>query len=180
MNTAKIARKYAKMLFNSVEFSKFEEALHQAGDVSELMKKSKEIHAALTSPLFSPGEKAKTISILAKSMKLSPSIESYLNFLTQKGAAPFLNDIILYAVDMYNEKKKKAVATVITPVRFTDALSGRLKASLKKITSKEEVDIEYVHDPSLLGGFVVKIGSAMYDSSLKGQLRLLKEELIKG
>jgi F-type H+-transporting ATPase subunit delta len=42
------------------------------------------------------------------------------------------------------------------------------------------VDIEYVSDPTLLGGFIVKVGSTMYDSSIKGQLRLLKDELIKG
>ena len=45
---------------------------------------------------------------------------------------------------------------------------------------EREVDIEYVMDPSLLGGILVKVGSTMYDSSVKGQLRLLKDELIKG
>ncbi len=55
----------------------------------------------------------------------------------------------------------------------------RLKASLKKMIEKD-VDIEYVLDPSLLGGVLVKVGSTMYDSSVKGQLRLLKDELIKG
>jgi len=34
-------------------------------------------------------------------------------------------------------------------------------------------------DPSLLGGILIKIGSTMYDTSIKGQLRLLKDELIK-
>jgi F0F1-type ATP synthase delta subunit len=34
-------------------------------------------------------------------------------------------------------------------------------------------------DPSLLGGVLVKIGSTMYDTSIKSQLRLLKDELIK-
>jgi F0F1-type ATP synthase delta subunit len=55
----------------------------------------------------------------------------------------------------------------------------RLKGSLKKLINKD-VDLDYVLDPSLLGGVLVKVGSTMYDSSIKGQLRLLKDELIKG
>ena len=47
-------------------------------------------------------------------------------------------------------------------------------------TTDPDVDMEYVMDPSLLGGILVKVGSTMYDSSVKGQLRLLKDELIKG
>jgi F0F1-type ATP synthase delta subunit len=45
---------------------------------------------------------------------------------------------------------------------------------------ERDVDIEFVLEPSLLGGVLVKVGSTMYDSSIKGQLRLLKDELIKG
>jgi F0F1-type ATP synthase delta subunit len=50
---------------------------------------------------------------------------------------------------------------------------------LKKLTDRD-LDIEYVMDPSLLGGIQVKVGSMIYDTSIKSQLRLLKNELIKG
>jgi F0F1-type ATP synthase delta subunit len=53
-----------------------------------------------------------------------------------------------------------------------------LKNALKNIT-KMDVEVENQVDPSLLGGFVVKVGSTIYDNSLKGQLRLLKAELMK-
>jgi F0F1-type ATP synthase delta subunit len=56
---------------------------------------------------------------------------------------------------------------------------GRLKESLKKLVDRE-IELEYVTDPSLLGGMLVKVGSTMYDGSVIGQLRLLKDELIKG
>jgi F0F1-type ATP synthase delta subunit len=51
--------------------------------------------------------------------------------------------------------------------------------SLKQITGKE-IDLEFVMDPSLLGGVRIKVGSTMYDSSIKGQLGLLRDKLIKG
>ena len=42
------------------------------------------------------------------------------------------------------------------------------------------MDIEYEVDPQLIGGLLVRVGSMMFDGSLNGQLRLLREELIKG
>ena len=51
----------------------------------------------------------------------------------------------------------------------------------KQITDFEKkVDVEYTVDPSLLGGMLIKVGSTMFDGSLKGQIRLLRDELIKG
>ena len=55
----------------------------------------------------------------------------------------------------------------------------KILTSLKKLTEKD-VEVEYLYDSNLIGGIIVKIGSKMYDSSIRGQLRLLKEELIKG
>ena len=54
-----------------------------------------------------------------------------------------------------------------------------MKSSLKEITGRD-IDIEFVIDPALLGGVRIKVGSTMYDSSIKGQLGLLRDKLIKG
>ena len=90
-----------------------------------------------------------------------------------------LSDIIRIATNLYLERKKKAKAVVMTPIAISKDRESTLKASLKKITDRD-VDLEYVIDPSLLGGILIKMGSTMYDTSIKGQLRLLKDELIKG
>jgi F0F1-type ATP synthase delta subunit len=67
----------------------------------------------------------------------------------------------------------------MSPIEISKDREGALKASLKQMMDRD-VDLEYVIDPSLLGGILVKIGSTMYDTSIRGQLRLLKDELIKG
>ena len=76
-------------------------------------------------------------------------------------------------------EKRKIKAVVMTPIEINKDYENTLKLSLKKVTDRD-IDIEYVMDPSLLGGILIKMGSTMYDTSLKGQLRLLKDELIKG
>ncbi|OGW70806.1 MAG: hypothetical protein A2484_08705 [Nitrospirae bacterium RIFOXYC2_FULL_44_7] len=90
-----------------------------------------------------------------------------------------LPEIIKIAAAIYLEKKKRAKAVVLTPIEINKDYEERLKRSLKKLTERD-VDIEVVMEPALLGGILVKVGSTMYDTSIKGQLRLLKDELIKG
>ena len=80
---------------------------------------------------------------------------------------------------LYLERKKRAKATVRTPVDTNMKYDSTIKASLKRLTGRD-IDIEYVVDPSLLGGVLIQVGSTMYDTSLKGQLRLLRDDLKKG
>ncbi|PIP71230.1 MAG: hypothetical protein COW90_01095 [Nitrospirae bacterium CG22_combo_CG10-13_8_21_14_all_44_11] len=80
---------------------------------------------------------------------------------------------------MYLEKKRRAKAVVLTSIEISKDYEERLKRSLNKLTDRD-VDIEFVMEPALLGGIIVKVGSTMYDTSIKGQLRLLRDELIKG
>ncbi len=176
---AKNAKKYARTLFQSVEIDDFEDALSQLTLFNEVMNKNKDVHASLTSPLFSAEEKAKAVDVIADILNINGQIKKYLQYIIVDGMAMMLPDIIRLSLALYNEKKQKAKATVFSPVEITADIESRLKDSLKKITSKD-IDVEYVNDPSLLGGFIVKVGSTMYDSSIKGQLRLLKDELIKG
>ncbi|MEE9524286.1 MAG: ATP synthase F1 subunit delta [Thermodesulfovibrionales bacterium] len=176
---AKNARKYARTLFQSVKIDDFEDALSQLTLFNEVMNKNRDVHSSLTSPLFSAEEKAKAVDVISDILNINEQMKKYLQYIVVCGMATVLPDILRLSLALYHEKKQKAKATVFSPVQITGDIKRRLKVSLKKITSKD-IDVEYVNDPALLGGFIVKVGSTMYDSSIKGQLRLLKDELIKG
>jgi F-type H+-transporting ATPase subunit delta len=107
------------------------------------------------------------------------AVNNLMNHLSELRAILYLPDIIRIATNLYFEKKKKAKAIVMTPIEISKDYENTIKSSLKKVTERD-VDIEYVIDPSLLGGLLIKVGSTMYDTSIKGQLRLLRDELIKG
>ncbi|NOY39659.1 MAG: ATP synthase F1 subunit delta [Nitrospirae bacterium] len=175
----KYAKKYARMLFNTTGVDLAERTISELNIVNDLMDSSKEIRNFFLSPLFGEEERQKTIESLSRKLGFTEETGKFLVFISQRKAVSVLPDIIRHFVNIYFEKKKKAKATVITPFKFNGKYEGRLITSLRKLTGRD-VDIEYLYDPELLGGIVVKVGSTMYDSSLKGQLRLLKEELIKG
>lgn len=179
MKPVKEAKKYAKTLINIVGMEGAPAALGELMVVEGLMAKSREFRSLLVNPAFSSPERAAGLDHVAKKANLSVKVVGFLAHLCEARVIVALDEIIKRATAIYLDKKKRAKAVVMSPIEVGKEFEERLKVSLKKMVDRD-VDIEFVIDPSLLGGVLVKVGSTMYDSSIKGQLRLLKDELIKG
>ncbi|MGD0283648.1 MAG: ATP synthase F1 subunit delta [Dissulfurispiraceae bacterium] len=110
---------------------------------------------------------------------MSGVASKYLKYLVEAGAIGALSEIIEAIQARYLEMKKRSKAVVTTSVQVGKDYAAQLSESLKLVTGGD-IDLEFVLDPSLLGGVTIKVGSTLYDSSIKGQLGLLKDKLIKG
>ncbi len=173
------AKKFAKIFLNIAGPDKAESAVKELSIVTETANKSKDFKGLLLGPQFTQAEKEKVIKKICGILKLSEITTKFIIYLSEKAAVWLLADIASIAAALYLESRKKAHAVVFTPAKITKETEIRLQSALKKLTEKD-VDLNVVIDPSLLGGILVRVGSTMYDSSIKGQLRLLKAELIKG
>jgi ATP synthase F1 delta subunit len=179
VSTEKNAKRYATMYLNAVGLEGAPRALEELAVVNALMEKSPDLRSLLVSPLFSDEECQAAFQVVAGRLNLSKVTVTFINFLAEQKAAGALDEVITKALAMYQEKKKKITATVITPSAIGSEYEQRLAGALGEITGRD-VSIEYRTDPSLLGGMLIQAGSTMFDGSIKGQLRLLKEELVKG
>jgi F-type H+-transporting ATPase subunit delta len=179
LKNLKEAKKYAKAFLDTVGMENAPQALAEVNAINDLMVKSKKFKNLFVSPQFTLEEREKIIKQLAARIKLSDKVLKFIMYLSELGLILNLSDIIRIATSLYLEKKKRAKAVVMTPIEIGKDHENRLMASLKKLTDRD-IDIEYIVDPSLLGGIQIKVGSTVYDTSIKGQLRLLKNELIKG
>jgi F-type H+-transporting ATPase subunit delta len=175
----KEAKKYAKTLLDMVGIEKAPQALSELNAINDLMVKNKEFKNLLANPQFTIQEREGFVKQIAGKLKISDAIIKYVLNLTELMLIIHLSEIIRIATSLYLEKKKRAKAVITTPVQISKSHEEKLLTSLKKLTERD-VDIEYVIDPSLIGGILIKVGSNMYDTSIKGQLGLLKNELIKG
>jgi len=175
----KEAKRYAKALLDTVGIENAPQALRELQMINDLMVTTEEFKNLLANPQFSLEEREAVIKQIAAKLKLSDNIVKFVVHLSEIMLILQLSEIIRIAISLYLEKKKRAKAVVMTPIEVGKDYDNRLRSSLEKLIDKS-VDIEYVIDPSLLGGVLVKVGSTMYDTSVKGQLRLLKDELIKG
>lgn len=179
MKQTKEAHKYAKALLRNVGIDEVEKTIRELAVMNDLVMKSKELKNFLVNPQFTVDERTKVLQLIAQKMGISQYTVKLILHLSEVGLILTLSDIIRIATNIYLERKKKAKAVVMTPVEIGKERESTIKSSLKKLMDRD-VDIDYVVDPSLLGGILVKIGSTMYDTSIRSQLRLLKDELIKG
>ncbi len=179
MKPAKEAKKYAKTLINVVGIDGVPQVLTELAVIENLMLKSRDFKSFLLNPAFSQSDREKALKQIAESARLSEKVVRFIMHLSEFRMVGALSEIIKIATAIYLEKKRRAKATVLTSIEISKDYEERLKRSLKKLTERD-VDIEFVMEPALLGGILVRVGSTMYDTSIKGQLRLLKDELIKG
>jgi len=179
LKPVKEIKKYAKIFINVVDIEEIPKALYELSLVEDLISKNREFESLLVNPGFSKKDREEVLKLVAEKLALSEKMLKFIMYLAEIRVVVALSGIIKIASAIYLEKKKRAKALVLTPVELSKSHEERLKAALKQLIEKD-VDIEIVLDPSLLGGVLVKVGSTMYDSSIKGQMRLLKEELIKG
>ncbi len=179
MKPVKEAKRYAKTFISIVGLEDVPEALAELTIIEQLMLKSKDFKNLLVNPGFSQEERENAFKQVASRLGISERMTKFVLHLVDIRVIIALSQVIKTATAIYLERKKRAKATILTPIEISKDLEERLKVSLKKLVERD-VDIEYVIDQSLFGGVLVKVGSTMYDSSIKGQLRLLKDELIKG
>jgi len=179
LKPAKEAKKYAKTLINVVGIDGAPQALTELAAVGNLMSKNRDFKSLLVSPVFSQPDREKALKQIAGKIMLSEKVVRFVMHLTELRMVGALSEIVRIATAIYLEKKRRAKAVVLTSIEISKDYEERLKRSLNKLTDRD-VDIEFVMEPALLGGIIVKVGSTMYDTSIKGQLRLLRDELIKG
>ena len=69
-------------------------------------------------------------------------------------------------------------AEIVTARPLDDANRKLLEQQVAKLAGGQQVRATYTQDASLLGGAVVKLGSTVYDGSVRAQLQQLKQRLV--
>lgn len=178
MNKTYVAKKFSRALINTVDISAVPGVIEELKVFSGLIDADRRFKLLFASQIFSEDEKKKALDQILSHMKASPQGAKFLTLIITQGVVSAIKEIISASLSIYEGKIGKVTAEVSSPVALDENYSNRLKAVLRTMT-KKEVEIESSIDPSLIGGFIVKVGSTVYDSSLRGQLQLLKAELAR-
>jgi F-type H+-transporting ATPase subunit delta len=75
-----------------------------------------------------------------------------------------------------NERMGLADAEIVSARTLAEDERMNLQAQISKITGKT-VRAQFEQDKSLLGGATVKVGSTIYDGSVRGQLQKIKAQI---
>lgn len=175
---SQVARRFAKVLINTIDISRLPSVIEEIRWFSMVIDSDRRLRVLLMSPLFSDEEKERALSNILTYIKANDETRRFLKLLIIQRGLQVIKEIINLAIRLYHERMKRITAEVSSPVPLNERHIERLKHTLRLLT-RREVEIDLKIDQSLIGGFIVKLGSTIYDSSLKGQLMLLRAELTK-
>lgn len=140
------------------------------------LRSSNELRELYANPAVDEATKLKVTDQLARKMKASDLATKILEVLTSNRR---INDIdaVLEGLAFYvNRALGVAVAEVRSAKVLTPEEMDQLTATLAKKTGKK-VELDIRTDPKLLGGFVVQIGSEIWDASVAGKISKFRESL---
>jgi len=178
LNRFQIARRYSRSIIEGNDLDRIPSIVDELRGFNTLIEGNRQLKVLFVGMIFEEKEKVSAFDALRPHLKISDPVAKYLRMMIIRNHLSALSETVEALTALYNEKKKRAKAVVITPVPVDLDYSERIKETLSTITGRE-IEIENIVDPTLIGGFIVKVGSMIFDSSLKGQIRLLRAALLK-
>ena len=180
MTLSAVATRYAKALADVTSAAASalspQDALTQLRAFESALAASRELENALTTPAVPTGRKRAVVGRIAGVLKLSPIARNFLFVLIDHRRIALLG-AILHSFDLImDERLGFARAEVSSPRELTETQRGAINAQLEHVTGKR-IRMRFAVDPELIGGVVARIGSTVYDGSVRGQLQTLGQRL---
>ncbi|NNE54622.1 MAG: ATP synthase F1 subunit delta [Flavobacteriales bacterium] len=175
MARSKVSIRYAKSL---LDLAREKDALSSAQEdmatISDTIDQSRDLQLMLKSPIITSDKKLSILKEVFKD-KIGPFSTLFVEIITKKGREKLLGEIAQAAVLMAKEEKNIFGAQVTTAVPLDDATRQKVLAIIKEIKSGT-IELEEVVDPTIIGGFQLRVGDSMIDSSVVGKVRELSRE----
>ncbi len=172
-----VAKRYAKAL---VELSEEKKTIDQtkadltafvgAVDAQPAMQK------LFSSPVFTPENKRAVIKELSAKLNLHTTTQRFVEHLAETGRIRYVRDVHEAFLALLSERQNRASVQLTTAVSINPGELADIKKKLETLTGKQ-VDIDSKVDATLIGGAKARIGSVIYDGSIKNQLSKMRDHL---
>ena len=172
----RIAKRYASALYQlAVEKNIVSDLHHDFTGLQKLYNESSDFRVFLRSPIITHERK---VPILEKMFdgKVHKALLLFIVTLTRRSRENLLPFVATEFFNLYNTAHKITQAELITPRLLEPALKHEIASKLEKALATKVILQESV-DPALIGGFQIKIGTALVDTSISNSLRQIRKKL---
>lgn len=131
---------------------------------------------AFSNPTVAFEQKAAVLNELIVRTQVRATTANFLRLLLKNQRIAELPQINATLAEVLDQRSGVLGAQVLSARPVPDSTKASLEAKLGQMTGKK-IRLSFDTDESLLGGMVTRIGSTIYDGSVRNQLRRLVEEL---
>jgi F-type H+-transporting ATPase subunit delta len=176
---ASVTGVYARAFADVVVGSKLDpiRLMRELRDIETLLRTSEALRRVLENPSIPADRKRAVVDAIAKKQSMSPPVRNFILVVTEHRRLSLFSDILKQVEQELNNRLGIADAEIASARELGDSERRVLESEIAKLTGKH-VRARYERDSSLLGGAVVKVGSTIYDGSVKGQLERIREQLV--
>lgn len=177
MSVNTIANRYARALADvAFERGEVSEVKAELESFAGLLRAHEELRQVLSSPVIATDRKQALLGAILDRMSPRPTTANFLKLLLANHRLMHL-DLVLASFAREIDARRGVVSARVTTARqLTEEERGRLLGQLRSATGKD-VRLDFQIDPEIIGGIVMRIGSLVYDGSVRTQLRQIREQL---
>jgi F-type H+-transporting ATPase subunit delta len=175
---ASVANTYARAFADVVldEHMDANRAIGGLRRIEGLLRESIELRRVWENPAVPADQKRKLLDAIVRREGIERPVRNLIAVLIDHRRMHFLARIVEQLEKELDARLGFAEAQVTSARELGDAEKRALEAQVQKVTGKK-VRAHFALDASLLGGAVVRVGSTIYDGSVKGQLERIKEAI---
>ena len=172
-----IAQVYARSLFEvAQEQGKLDVVREELGQITEALEENAELRLFFYSPYFSTDEKRDGLRRTVTDA--DPVTMNVLDILVENHRLPVLPRLRREYERRWREANNLLPVTVTSAVQLDDAVVERIGDEIGRQTGRT-VELTREVDPSIVGGFVVRVGNAILDASIKNRLDNLRKQIVR-
>lgn len=169
-----VGARYARALFDlAIETKTLDAVEADLKALTAARDTSADLRRVLASPIYSAEDKGKALTAIAVKAEFNDTTCKFVGLLAANRRAAALPAVIEAFARLSAAHRGVVAAEVTSAVKLTAAQAKGVKAALAQALGKEP-EITTRVDPAILGGLKVKVGSRLFDASLRSKLDSLK------
>jgi F-type H+-transporting ATPase subunit delta len=175
-----IARRYAAALADVVMTSgDVQTVKNELAMFSQLFLANADLQTVFGNPAIPHTNKENVLDKLLDKSKPSKTTANFLRILLRNGRLTDLGEVNTKFASVLEERRNIVSAEVTSARELPVDEKQEFEKTLERLTGKE-ININFAVDPELIGGVVTRIGSTVYDGSVRTKLENLREQLTNG
>lgn len=177
---AAVDLRYARALDAVVQEQKLQrdDVKRQVEDFIATYAGSAPLREVLGDPSISQDQKVRVLDAIARRTGMSSTVRNFVAVMTAHERLGEMREIVDAYLQLADKDNGVAEAEITSARPLDEGGRRALERSIAELTGEAQVRATYREDPSLLGGAVIRLGSTVYDGSVRGQLEQMKRRLV--
>lgn len=169
--STQIVEPYAEALMSlAKDTDKVDSFAEYCRSLLNILEDSEELRSFIINPLLGAEDKKDVLKRICGD-ETDAYFLNFLLLLVERRRIAFLEALLDRFIALQRKFKNIILAEVTCATELSRDQEDAIADRVKSITGSDQVELKITVDTSLIGGVIIKIGSQVFDASLKGQLR---------